>query len=285
MKKKFLTWITIVVLVFSLYLIWENFYKDTPQVSDYNQLKVHYIDVGQGDSCFIELPNGENMLIDGGESKYADDVSKYISALSYSKIDYLVATHGDSDHIGSLYKIFEDFDVENCYTSFYGAESKTYERFCEAVENEGIDLNTPYANEFIIDTENLDIEVLGPIKNQRYKDKNDASVVLMISYYDKDFLFTGDASYGWLEDYNIGDIEVLKVSHHGSYTGTSKELINEIRPEYSVISVGQNNRYNHPHDSVIRLLRNSTVYETSKKGCIIASCDKNSINFEFEKAN
>lgn len=280
MKKRLISLILAIAVFISLYLIRNSLYD--AQINS-NQLKAHYIDVGQGDSCFIELPNGETMLIDGGQAKYGATVSNYISSLGYNSIDYLVATHGDADHIGSLYKIFDDFEVESCYTSCIPSNTKTYEKFLESVKDEGIELQMPNAGDFIIDEESLDIEVMGPDKQLISDDTNDASVVLLISFYDYDFLFTGDAPNNILEEYNIGDIEVLKASHHGSRTGVSQELINELSPEYSVISVAAQNRYNHPHSETLELLKNSEIYMTSENGNIMAVCDKDSLKFITEK--
>ena len=282
MKKRIVSALIVIAIILSLYYIKINFYNETPEmVTDYSQLKAHFIDVGQGDSCFIELPNGENMLIDSGESKYADTVTNYISELGYSSIDYLVATHGDSDHIGSLYKVFEEFDIKSCYTSVTPSKTKTYQKFCDAVDAEGIELKKPLSNEMLIDEQYLDVKVVGPDKE--YKDTNDASVVLLVSFYEYDFLFTGDAPYEVLENYNIGDIEVLKASHHGSRTGVSDELIEELSPEYSVISAGKDNKYGHPHAETLKLLSQSEIYITAECGDIVAVCSSKSIIFSTEK--
>lgn len=284
--KKVISAIVAVVFILGLYVVKAEFYNKPESVSPnttYSQLKVHYIDVGQGDSCFIELPNSETMLIDGGQPKYGETVSNYIASLGYNSIDYVVATHADSDHIGGLYKVFEDFEVENCMTSFVTSKTKTYEKFCQSVEDEGIELETPSTGYSVIDENNFDVKVIGPDKNKKYKDTNDASVVLMISFFENDFLFTGDASKEVLEDYDIGDIEVLKVSHHGSRTGISKTLVNEISPEYSVISAAAKNKYNHPHKETLKLLNNSVIYKTSKCGNVTAVCDEKNIDFTTEK--
>ena len=260
--------------------------QDKPTYTDVSGnglLKVHYIDVGQGDSCFIELPNDETMLIDCGLAKYSDTVTSYISSLGVTTIDYLIATHGDSDHIGGMEDIFENFVVESCYTSYVKSKTQTYQRFLDAVENEGLTLITPSSGDYRIDSESLDVLVEGPDKSRTTSDTNDASVVLLISYFESDFLFTGDSSYEMLESYDIGDIEVFKASHHGSYTGVSYELINELSPEYSVISVGSNNRYNHPHDEALELLKNSKIYMTSTNGTVVAECNGKDINFTTEK--
>lgn len=278
-KKKLIKLIAILLLVVAIYC-----YKN-PQIfsksSVKGDFKSHFIDVGQGDSCFIEFPTGETMLIDCGESKYSDDVCAYISNLGYQTIDFVVATHGDADHIGGFENVFDNFVVESCYTTYYKSTTKTYERFCEAVENEGVEMQKAYKNDYIVDTDNFDVKVLGPDGNRDYENTNDASVVLLISYCDFDFLYTGDAPYQMLEDYDIGDIEVLKASHHGSRTGISRRLVNELEPEYTVISAGANNRYNHPHQETLKLLENSQIYCTSNCGNVVAICDGKNLEFEM----
>ncbi len=278
--KKFISVLCVVVIILTLYFIRINYYETPPKSADYKDLKVHFLDVGQGDSCFIELPNNETVLIDSGVSKYANEVSTYIAALGVDTIDYLVATHGDADHIGGLYKIFENFNVESCFTSFVKSETQTYERFLKAVEDEGIELEYATSGEMILDEPNLDIEVLGPDSTKKYSDTNDASVVLLISFYEYDFLFTGDATNTVLESYNIGDIEVLKASHHGSRTGISQKLVRVLKPEYTIISAGINNRYNHPHKETIDALCSSKIYKTSDCGTITAICNEKELKFE-----
>lgn len=280
--KKIVSVICVIAIILALYFIRINYnHSEIQQPSDYNTLKVHFLDVGQGDSCFVELPNNETLLIDAGLSKYANYVSTYIATLGYGTIDYVVATHADADHIGGLYKIFEDFEVESCVTSFVKSDTKTYQGFCQAVKDEGIELEYATSGDMILDEPGLDIEVLGPDKNEKYDDTNDASVVLLLSFYEYDFLFTGDASYDVLESYDIGDIEVLKASHHGSRTGISRNLVRTLKPEYSIISAGINNSYNHPHKETIDLLTDSEILKTSDCGTIIAVCDKSELNFEY----
>ncbi len=278
-KKKLIKIIATILIIVAIYC-----YKNPPPfitVTPEGTLQTHFIDVGQGDSCFIEMPNGETMLIDSGESKYSSNVCNYICNLGYNSIDYVVATHGDADHIGGFYQVFDDFEIKNCYTSYFKSSTKTYQKFCESVKNEGIEMQLAYKDDYIIDTEHFDVKVLGPDENTDYENINDASVVLLISFYENDLLFTGDSPYQMLEDYDIGDVELLKASHHGSRTGVSRSLVDEISPEYTIISAGLNNRYNHPHQETLNLLEDSQIYCTSNCGNIIAKCDGKDIEIEM----
>lgn len=285
MKSKILSLVTSIAVLLTVLCLREYnvFDKKLPSESSAEgELIVHFIDVGQGDSSFIELPNDETMLIDSGEAKYGDELSEYISSLGYNTIDYVVATHADADHIGGMAKVFEDFEIQSCYTSPVPSDTKTYNNFLTAVENEGLELYYPEQNEFIIDNDNFEIEVLGPNKSVKSSDTNNSSVVLEISYYEYDFLFTGDADYQTLLTYDLKEAEVLKVSHHGSRTGTDEQLLHIVSPQYAVISVAAKNRYSHPHREVVKLLSGISTYKTSESGTIIASCDRNRLTFSTE---
>lgn len=260
------------------------FPQKSTQVSIENRppMKVHFIDVGQGDSTFVELPNGETMLIDASEQEFGQTVVEYINDLGYASIDYCIGTHAHADHIGGMDYVFEHLEIKQCFTTEQKNDSKDYYEFVDAVENEGISLQTACADDVIVESDNLKVEVVGPYEDEYFEDLNDSSLVILISYFDKDFLITGDAGYSEIDDYDIGDIEVLRTSHHGSYTGTSEKLLNLITPEYAVISVGENNRYGHPHESVLDMLKKHKIetYRTDVLGNIVAVCDKDTLVFQ-----
>lgn len=273
----------ILVLAVILYLVLAGaFFKPESHPKVSSQMKVHFIDVGQGDSTFIELPNGETMLIDASEEEYGQTVVEYVDALGYDKIDYCIGTHAHSDHIGGMDYVFENLEIKHCFTTEQKNDTKVYEDFVDAVENEGISLQIACADDVIVESDNLKVEVVGPYEDEYFEDLNDSSLVILISYYDNDFLITGDAGYSEIDDYDIGDIEVLRVSHHGSYTGTSNKLLNLITPEYAVISVGEDNKYGHPHEEVIGMFKkhNIQVYRTDMLGDVVAVCDKNTLTIE-----
>lgn len=290
MKRKVVAILIVVLIILFAFCLRQCCFKSAEESGETDngnskQIKVHFIDVGQGDSCFIELPNGKVMLIDSGDSKHAETVTNYIASLGYNTIDFVVATHADADHIGAMADVFEDFEIKNCYTSSVKSNTRTYKNFVKAVNDEGIKLKYPHSNDYIVNEKNLDVEVMGPLANKTYSNTNDSSVVLQVSYYKTDYLFTGDSEYNTLLEYNLEPIEVLKVSHHGSKTGTNKKLLNILMPKYAIISAAQRNRYNHPHIQVMNLLENAGVkiYKTSESGTITALSDATHLEFVTEK--
>lgn len=290
MKKKIIVFLIIVVIILIAFGLRQCYFKNSEENNNSNssstaEIKVHFIDVGQGDSCFIKLPNNETMLIDSGDAKHSNVVTNYINSLGYGEIDYVVATHADADHIGAMAEVFDDFEIKNCYTSNVKSNTRTYKNFVKAVKNEGIKLQYPHSNDHIIKENNLDIKVKGPLENRTYTNTNDSSVVLQISYFETDYLFTGDSEYQTLLEYDLEPIEVLKVSHHGSKTGTSKRLLKILMPKYAIISAAQRNKYHHPHIQVMNMLKNAgvNIYKTSESGTITALSDATHLEFVTEK--
>ena len=245
-----------------------------------DDMTVHFIDVGQGDSIFIELPNGENMLIDAGETTEGDKVAAYIFAEGYDTLDYVVATHPHSDHIGGMADVVNSFNVENFYMTSAESTTKVYENMLKAVKDSKADVHNVIAGDIILDKTNLLIEVVAP-KTLECDDLNDTSVVLKLTYGDRRFLFTGDAEKAE-EDGIWTNIkcDVLKVGHHGSDSSSSANFLKKAEPSYAVISVGMGNSYGHPTDVVLKRLadRNIDVYRTDTQGTIVFTTDGKDIS-------
>ncbi len=250
-----------------------------------NLLISHYIDVGQGDSSFIELPNGKTMLIDAGVSDYGEKIVRYITDLGYTKIDYLVATHPHADHIGGMKKVVEAFDIGNVYMPKASTNTKTYEKLLTAIQDKGLKIKTAKAGVSITSEDNLDIEVLAP-NSSKYKDLNNYSAIIKITYKDKSFLYMGDAEK-LSEDEITADVsaDVIKVGHHGSSTSSSNDFVKRVNPQYAVISVGEGNSYNHPDKSVVKRWEKSgaEIFRTDEYGSVVATSDGNSIIIKTEK--
>lgn len=242
--------------------------------------EVSILDVGQGDSSLIRLKN-KNILIDtGGNINY--DISKnilipYFKSVGIKKIDYLVLTHGDYDHMGEAINLVENFKVEkvifNC-----GLYNDLENELIEVLDKKKIKYYS------CIKELNIDNNKLYFLQTKEYDNENDNSNVIYSELNVYKFMFMGDASVTTekeiMNKYNLPDIDVLKVGHHGSKTSSSKEFIDVINPEYSIISVGKNNRYGHPNKEVLENLENSKIYRTDLDGSIMFKIKNNKLKIE-----
>lgn len=248
-------------------------------------IKIHFIDVGQGDSIFIELPNNETMLIDAGESSKEEVVSEYINTLGYNKINYIIGTHPHSDHIGGLAHIINSFNIEKIYMPKALSTSKTYENLLNTIYKNKKNIITAKAGIKIIDEDNLKINILAP-NNNNYSNLNNYSVVIKINYKSKSFLFMGDAEI-LSENEILTDVsaDIIKIGHHGSDTSSSESFLSKVNPKYAIIMVGENNKYNHPNQTILdRLERNNIItYRTDLNGNIVITSDGNEINVEVSR--
>ena len=248
-------------------------------------LKVHYLDVGQGDSIFIELPNNETMLIDAAESYQSENIINYLKNLNYQKIDYVIGTHPHTDHIGGLKDIINTFEIGKIYMPKVVSTTKTYESLLMAIKDKNLKINTAKAGTSIIDTDALKINILAP-NNSTYTELNNYSVVTKITYGTTKFLFMGDAEK--LSENEIKEdvtADVIKIGHHGSNTSSSIDFIKKVNAKYGIISVGLNNKYNLPKEETITNWEKSgtKIYLTSTNGTIRASSDGTNIKIESEK--
>lgn len=248
-------------------------------------LKVHYLDVGQGDSIFVELPNNETMLIDAAESYQSENIINYLKNLNYQKIDYVIGTHPHTDHIGGLKDIINTFEIGKIYMPKVVSTTKTYESLLMAIKDKNLKINTAKAGTSIIDTDALKINILAP-NNSIYTELNNYSVVTKITYGTTKFLFMGDAEK--LIENEIKEnvtADVIKIGHHGSNTSSSIDFIKKVNAKYGIISVGLNNKYNLPKEETITNWENSgtKIYLTSTNGTIRASSDGTNIKIESEK--
>lgn len=244
--------------------------------------KVHFIDTGNSDSILIEN-NGEYMLIDGGNVDDDNVVNDYLSKVGVKKIKYLLATHPHADHLGAFDTVVNNFDIENVFVGYGSSDTKVYQNFLSSLSNKGYKTVTP--------NENTPYELghgiikFYNIKGEGGSDLNNDSVMALYSNGNDDFLFTGDAETEVEMKYAnlIGDIDVLKASHHGSKTGCSQQLLDVIRPESALLLTGENS-YGHPHKEVVDLLKedNITVYRSDESGDIIATSTGNGITFNTE---
>ena len=247
-------------------------------------LRENYVlvfDVGQGDSTLIHLEN-TNILIDtGGLTNY--NLSKKVTiptlmSLGIRKIDYLILTHGDYDHVGEASDLINNFNIEKVI--FNCGEIND-------LEKEIIDVINRHKISYYscIKELNVNDNKLLFLNTKEYDNENDNSNVIYTELNGYKFMFMGDASVNTekeiLDKYNLPDIDVLKVGHHGSKTSSSKEFIDIVNPKYSIISVGKNNRYGHPNKETLENLKESIIYRTDQDGSIMFKIKKNKLKIEI----
>jgi len=249
-------------------------------------LTVHFLDVDQGDSILLEI-DGKSMLVDAGESDQGKVVTAYLQDQGISTLDYVVATHPHSDHIGGMNEILNNFQVEHFVDSGYPHTSKTYENMLTTIDQKNIPFQVAQAGQKIDFDPAVDIEVLNPAKTYS-EDLNENSVVLKVTYGTTSFLLMGDAGLETEEDimkagYNV-DSDILKIGHHASRSGSGASFISAVSPEVSVIEVGAGNDYGHPHAEILeRLQKASKVYRTDLDGAITVTTDGSTYTVTTEK--
>lgn len=272
--------IILVVAAVSSYFTKEEPTEENAPKREEGMLYVHFIDVGEADSTYIELPDGKTMLIDAGEVENGEEVANYIADRGTEKIDFLVGTHPHSDHIGGLATVVNSFDIGNVYMPKAYHSSAAYENVITAIKNKNMAIDSPMGGEIMYETDNLLIEVLSP-NREEYDNLNNYSIVIKLTYGETSFLFTGDAEDEVLREIT-GDVsaDVLKVAHHGSNTSSDADFMKRVSPRYAVIPVGENNQYGHPHWEVTELLAevNAKVYRTDENGTVVVSSDGENID-------
>lgn len=263
-KKKICLYLIIVLLIF---------FKIRPYMD--NNTYIYYLDVGQGDSILVVTPHlNKTILIDTGgivsfNENYKSNIVKnktipFFRRIGINRVDYLFLTHGDYDHAGEANVLLSNFCVKKVFINkgnINNIEKKINNKEVLRLKN------------FVID--NIKVNSLN---NNVFNNENDDSTILLFNIYDYKFLFMGDASIKTeeylLNNYILPNVDILKVGHHGSYTSTSTDFINVIKPKYSVISVGENNIYKHPNKNVLDILDNTKLFRTDVDGTIEVKISK-----------
>lgn len=232
-----------------------------------NNLRVYCLDVGQGDSILI-TNNNKTMLIDASTNEMGSRVVKYLNDLGIKKIDYLVGTHPHEDHIGGLDNVIKNFDIGTIYMPNVVATTKTFEEVIDAISAKKLKVTSPKTGDkFTVG--NAECEVMS-IRNDK-DDYNNCSIVIKMDFNNVSYLFTGDAEESVESSRKWPHIDVLKVGHHGSNTSSSKNFLEQIKPEVALISVGQGNTYGHPTQATLKRLSNigAKIYRTDENGTIL----------------
>lgn len=243
--------------------------------TDGTLMEVHFLDIGQGDSTLIL--NGERaMLIDAGDNDEGSAIWMYLQKRGIEKLDYLVLTHTDADHIGGADVIVEKFRVDTVFMGDFQKDNATYRDLMQALDNKSLTFSTPRAGS-VYTLGDASFTIVAP--NGEYDTPNDSSIGLRLVKGETSFLFTGDAQEQAEADMLANgltlDADVYQVGHHGSRSSSGREFLEAISPTYAVISCAESNSYGHPHAQTLNNLRalGVQVFRTDEQGSIVASTD------------
>lgn len=289
---------------------WQGIYNllkldEKPPASPDAELKVHFIDVGQGDCQLIQSPD-YTVLIDGGESEKSQDVINYINNLGIKKLDYVIVTHFHSDHMGGMSEILKAFNIGRIVfpeTDEYFLPlptTRAFEKMLQTIDEKQIPVTYSTPNHSIFLGENINLTLLAPVTI--YDDMNNVSIVSRLVHGENSFLFTGDieekAENDILNEHKSLSTTVLSSPHHGSRTSSSSKFISAVNPQFTVIQSGANNSYGHPHKETLdiyneigtEVLRNdllgTIVFASDGEGITVTSAkgEKQTNNSEKEVA-
>lgn len=257
--------------------------SDSATQSEYEDLVVHYIDVGQGDSTLL-ICKGETLLIDAGENDKGTYVQNYLQKQGISKLDYLIGTHPHSDHIGGVDVIITKFDVSHVLLPKIEADTRTYDDVIQAMKYKNITPEYPEIGDTFM-LGDAEVTIIAPGNNDYGEELNNYSISVLVEHGDDRFIFTGDAEAEAESDIvdegiNI-EADVYQAGHHGSRTSSSDKLLDAVNPTAVVISCGEDNKYGHPHAETMNKFRERgiSVYRTDEEGTIIATSTGSGITF------
>lgn len=311
-QKKLISLLTGAVIVICAALVTVSEYFPIPGVPSWSELskkvssqggevsltatvegdvRVHFIDVGQGDSILIQTEE-KTVLIDAGENGKGEEVLSYLNKQGVSKLDVVIGTHPHSDHIGGMDEVLQEIEADTLMMPYISEEivptTQTYEDVLLTASEKGMTLKEAKPGETLQLADQVTLSILGPIGE--YDDLNNLSIVAKLEYGDTSFLFTGDAEQEAEEDLlkaygsNLKS-DVLKLGHHGSSTSTNKDFFETVSPQCAVICCGKDNSYGHPHKETLELLSSSNTpyYTTQQNGSIVFTTNGSEIGVTAER--
>lgn len=278
MKRK-----TAAVLVFLLVLSFGFGVQATP-APEAEHLIIHYIDVDQADGMLL-IAGDTTVLIDAGNLATNIKMVKYLQRFGVQELDLVVNTHPHMDHMGGISHVMDNFPTKEVWCSHATYDTAAFQYFVNAAARQGLTIKHPEPGT-VYSADGLTINVLGPMQDaDKYNDLNDTSLVLMVQFGEKKFLFAGDME-AYAENQLVQadvdlDADVLKVGHHGSYSSTSQAFLKEVSPEFGIISCGRDNEYGHPHKEPLNQLKQADVelFRTDLMGDIVLVTDGKTIAF------
>ena len=294
-KKTIRGWVICIIISLGLYEYFEApdltaeeevVVEDTSQneediVESPGNLEVHFLDVGQADCTLIKC-DGYTMLIDAGEDDQGTKIQNYLKKQGVEKLDYLVLTHPDSDHIGSADVILTKFETDTVFMSDFEKETRIYIDLLQLMKDSQIEYLTPEVGD-TYPLGSASFQILAP--NDEYEDPNNTSIALLLTHGENSFLFTGDAEKSAEKDMLDNGLnlaaDVFHAGHHGSKTSNTEDFMDAVNPQYVVISCGADNSYGLPDAEVLNRFRQNgiKVYRTDEQGTIVVSSDGKQITF------
>lgn len=260
---KYIAIVTIVLIAAAIYS-----FQSSP-------INVIFFDVGQGDAILINGPDNFQILIDGGpDDTLAKKIGRYLPANDRT-IEVILLSHPDSDHLTGLIEIVRRYNVRHIVQTSFISENALTREWHAVIDEEKASIIDATKNSKIKLTEQASIDILSPMKGGVYKDANAKSIICIYNYADKKILFLGDATpeaqEAVLDSRTISNIDLVKISHHGSEKSYNEKLIRAAKPSESVIQVGAGNRFGHPSPTVINQLKNNNIaiHRTDIEGDII----------------
>lgn len=273
-RNSYLFPLIIIILLIILIFCNLNCNPNDSFINSNDKMSIHYIDVNQGDATLIQV-NTKNILIDSGPESSKKNLLAYLNSINLDKLDYVVATHPHEDHIGNMQHIIKEYDILSFYAPKITSNTKTFEEMIDSIKSKDLKINIIKEGTSSIDLgPNTSITVFSPSKYE-YDNLNNYSPIIKIEYKNTSFLFTGDAEEEVentvLQNNFPISSDVLKVGHHGSSTSTSTSFLSAVNPSISIISVGEDNNYNHPNNETIKKLQQnkSIIYRTDIDGNIV----------------
>jgi competence protein ComEC len=276
-SKIYIQWTLLVVFILVDIFVWTSVLR----ADRHGELTVAFLDVGQGDAIYIEAPNGNQILIDGGPS--AGGVLRALGSVMpfYDRsIDLVLATHPDQDHVGGLPSVLERMSVAVAVTTDNSSNTGAYAEFENNISNKHVQRILARAGERFILDNGVVLEILFPNQSVKGWETNKGSIIARLSYGNESFLFTGDSPQA-IEKYLVGKegsalhTNVLKLGHHGSKSASAPEFLSAVNPDYAIISAGIGNKYGHPNKEVLDLLTKLKIQSLStiEHGTIIFKTD------------
>ncbi|AWB46961.1 MBL fold metallo-hydrolase [Paenibacillus sp. CAA11] len=247
------------------------------QASTDSKLRVVFLDVGQGASQLLIGPTGKTMLIDAGNNDQEETVLRDLRKYGVKRLDIVIGTHPDADHVGGLDKVIDELEIGKVYMPKAQSNTKTFESVLNSIKNKGLTVTTAKAGVTLDFEPGISVRMLAPVGH--YDDNNNMSAVIKVVYGKTSFLLTGDAEGESERDMLASGAnlraDVLLVGHHGSRSSTSAKFLQAVNPKFAVIQVGKDNKYGHPTQTVLqRLLKQGVqVFRNDQQGTVEIASD------------